>query len=85
MPDEFPRSARFAVRQDARGEVSIKLDDLELSRLILSGSLRIEYVPLLPGGPDAPQVTMTLAPGALDFDLDVESLQALLAIAKGYA
>lgn len=81
MSDEFPRRARFTVRHDGGSHLSVKLNDLELSRLILSGGLQIDFVEV-EGRPNAPQVTMTLAAGALDFDLDVEALEGLLAIAR---
>jgi hypothetical protein len=75
-----PRKARLTICDDERGLPSIKLNDLEIKNLLLSGGLMIEFKPLLDGrGPDRPWVTMRFHPQALDFDFDVDLLKSLLA------
>lgn len=78
-----PRKSMLTVREARDGTPSVLLGGLELKNLLLAdGGFKIEYVDAWNGGPSAAQVTLVLAPGAVDFDLDVDMLRTLLDVAE---
>lgn len=78
---DAPRTARLTITAAEDGLPSVRLNDLELSSLLLSGGLSFRYVQM-PDGWDAPEVTMVFAPGSLALDFDVDLLRSLLTVAE---
>lgn len=75
------RSIPFKITEGEHGAPNITLGTIEhLEKFLLAGGLSIVYGDEY--APGLPTVTMTFAPGALDFEFDAMLLSSLLAQAR---